>query len=832
MARPLRLPLLAALLLTACGEGGGASLQPIAAQSVRVNEILMVTIAIDNPEGRAVELRVEAPDLPMFDRVHSLSTEPGGAVFRWAPLSSHVGMHELTFVLTNPGGGTEYDRETALVEVLPSSDSAPIFVRPGAGGTYDVEREPCVTFDVEVRDDDSTDVDIGLRSEPPEGATLANAGPRRAMFDWCPTPDQIAAAERWTVQLYADDRDHPRVEHDYILVLRSGPKEGCPGAAPVVNVERPAMGEAITSGTSYPVEVSVSDDMGLRDAPLLYYTTTEPSNPAEPDVTEFMQATFEPGEGGRYVARIPPLGLDVGEMRQVWFLVSATDNDDPSGSLCDHRTDSPVVMFFAVGGMPADGSLRQCDFCSASTECASGICATAAGGARCVDACSEAECSAGLCGATVTTEGGTRAGCGPVGEICGGGGGGMCTDDGREDDDTAATGTTYASPIGDGQICPDDDDYFRVSVPMGNAVTVTVDGFTHADGDLDLELRAADGTILGTSASVRDTESVSYCNGAASTTLTARVFGFSGAQNAYSFRADVAPDPSGCCIDDAGEDDDARTSARTVTFASDVASVDGTICPGDDDWIAIPMTGPGRIEALVLFDHSMGDIDIALHDPSGTRLRSSVTSTDDEMIAVDVAGGGTYALRVYGFGLSAGNDWIAEITRSSGSSCSTSLMCPADTVCDAGMCRDDRCSTGTCPAMHTCVAGGPIPAAPRCGAACTDDAGCRTEQACKYFPEGRFCGRRGSGNNGDPCASFASCGAQRACLPWTGGYCARAGCTTNADCETGTWCVAHGGQNVCALSCVSLPCRESEGYSCDFEPTLGGTSRFVCLPGG
>ncbi|MCB9593539.1 MAG: hypothetical protein H6719_12465 [Sandaracinaceae bacterium] len=821
-----------AVLALGCAEGSGASLQPIGAQTVRVNEILMVTIAIDNPEGRPVELRVEAPeDLPMFDRVHSLSTEPGGAVFRWAPLPSHVGMHELTFILSTPGGGTELDRETALVEVRASDDSAPVFVRPGAGGTYDVERDPCVQFDVEVRDDDSTDVDIGTRVEPPEGATLANAGPRRATFDWCPTPDQIAAAERWTIQLYADDRDHPRVEHDYIVVLRSGPKDGCPGASPTITIERPASGEAITSGTSYPIEVSVSDDMGLRDAPLLYYTTSEPADPSMPDVTEFEQATFEPGEAGRYVARVPPLGLSVGAMQQVWFLVSATDNDDPTGSSCDHRTDSPVVSFFAVGGMPADGSLRQCDFCTASTECASGICASAAGGARCVDACSDAACTAGTCGATVTTEGGTRAGCGPLSETCGSGGG-MCTDDSREDNDTATTATRYTAPITDGQICSGDEDFFAIAVGMGDEVVVTVDGFSHSAGDLDLELRAADGTILGTSASVRDSESVTYCNGDAATTLTARVFGFSSAENAYSFRADVAPDPAGCCVDDLGEDDDSRTTARTLTFTSDVASAEGTACSGDDDWLAIPMSGPGTIDVLVLFDHALGDIDIALYDPMGTRLRSAVSSTDDEMMTVDVSGGGTYTLRIYSFGARGGNDWIAEITRSLGSSCTSSLECPPDTVCDSGMCRDGRCmGTPGCPAMHQCVQAGPIPAAPRCGAACTDNPDCRAEEACKWFAEGRFCGRRGSGQNGDACSSFSVCGLQRSCVQWAGGYCARVGCTSNADCESGTYCVTEGAINVCALSCVSAPCRDAEGYSCDFTPTLGGTSRFVCLPG-
>ena len=570
-------------------------------------------------------------------------------------------MHELVFILRDSGGGMEHDRETARIEVLPAEDAAPVFVAPGPGGTYDLERDACVTFDVEVRDDDSADVDIGTRSELMPGATLANAGPKRASFDWCPTPDQIDSAERWTVELFADDGDHPRTEHDYIIVLRTGGNEGCPGDPPVVTVRTPSMGEAITSGTTYPVEVSVSDDMGLRDAPLLYYTTTAPADPSAPDVTTFEQVTFEPGEGGNYVARIPSLGLSEGEMDEVWFLVSATDNDDPSGSRCDHRTDTDVISFFAVGGMPPDGSLAQCDFCTASTECTSGICATAAGGARCVDACSTSSCSSGTCGATVTTEGGTRAGCGPVAEICTGGG--TCTDDSREDDDTAATATTYTSPITDGQICPSDDDYFAVAVDNGEEVTVTVDGFVHADGDLDLELRAADGTILGTSASIRSSESVSFCNPDPATTVTARVFGFRGAQNSYSFRADVVPDPGGCCVDDSFEDDDDQMGARTVTYVGGVASFDGTACPGDDDWIAIPVSGPGTIEAYVTFVHSLGDIDIQLYGPSGTRLRSSASVTDDEMITYSVTASGTYALRVYGFGLAGGNDWLGEITR-------------------------------------------------------------------------------------------------------------------------------------------------------------------------
>lgn len=830
-----------ALWAAACDGGGGPTLEQIPPQSVRVNEELRVNIAIDNPNGDAVVLRVEDPMLPAFDSVHRISTEPGGAVFRWSPLSSQVGEHELVFNLTDTGGGTVYDSKTMLVEVLASEDSAPVFVHPGPGGTYDLERDPCVRFDIEVLDDDSADVDISSRAELPERASLNPAGPKRASFDWCPTPDQVASSERWTIQLQADDGEPDHlVEHDYVIVLRTGNKEGCPGAEPMISVQSPSMGEAITSGTTYPVEVTVSDDMGLRDPPLLYYTTTAPEDPSMPDVTQFEQVVFEDVDG-TFVARIPNLGLDEGAMTEVWFLVSATDNDDPNGSLCDHRTDSDVVSFFAVGGQPADGSLPQCDFCTNSTECASGICAATASGGRCVDSCSGGGmCTEGVCGATVTTEGASRAGCGPTSEICtGGGGGGPCMDDGREDDDVIADATPYTSMITDGQICENDDDFFSISVPQGNRVTVLLDGFMNSDGDLDLSLRQMDGTILDTSASVRDMEEVEYCNAGTTETLYARVSGFLRDENAYDLTMSVAPDPGMCCMDDTFEDDDSQMAARSVSFGAPVmgtetAAFDGTVCGSDDDWIAIPMTDAGRIEVDLVFIDADGDLDIRLFDPMGTRIASSLSTSDDESIGVDVSGGGTYALQISLFG-GGGNDYLGEVRRITGMGCTTTDDCPRGTVCDAGSCVSDIC-TGSCPPGHICQTGGPIPAANRCGLECMVNADCRSGEACKWNIEGRACGDTGSGQNGDSCSSFAACGGQRACLPYPGGYCARVGCTRGTDCETGTHCVEINGQNVCALHCIGFPspCRTSEGYTCSLLPSImdreSTPNRFVCVP--
>jgi hypothetical protein len=823
------------LFLAAC-DGGTVTIQPIAPQTGRVSEELTVNVAFDNPDGRAVDLRIDPAStatITGFERVTDVSATPSGGTFRWVPLAAHQGSHVITLNVTSPDGGTIYDSEMVNITIEAASDAAPVFVRPGAGGTYDLTTSPCVTFDVEVRDDDTTVVDIGIRGELPEQASLANAGDKRAIFDWCPTPDQIAAAERYTIPLYADDGEHPATEHDYTIVLRSGPgRDDCPGDSPSISISTPRMDERVTSGSGFPVEISVSDDMGLRDAPLLYYSLTEPEDPSMPDVTQFDQLTFDEVGGGIFSARIPSFGLAEGDEATVYFLVSASDNDDPTGSLCDHRTDSALTSFIAVGGEAGGGTLAECDPCGASADCASGLCAASASGGRCVGACSEEDCAAGTCGATVTTEGATRAGCGPVSEICGGGST-MCTDDGREPDDTIGDATPLTGAITDGQVCPMDDDYFSVSVPTGNRVTVTVDDFVHAEGDIDLQLRNMSGMILGSSASVRDSESVSYCNGGAATTLYARVFGFGSEQNSYSISATNMPDASGCCIDDAFENDDSRTTARTVTFASDLASPEGTLCTSDDDWIAIPMSGPGRIQATVIFDAVAGDIDIELYGPTGTRIASSAGTTDTEEIDTTVGAAGTYALRIFLYRGNNADGWAGEIRRSFGTTCTDTSMCPSGTVCNAGSCVADSCtSMAMCPANHLCPTTGP--SSPRwCADTCAVNTDCRTGEACKWYPEGRACGRTGSGLNGAPCLNATFCGGQRTCVAWPGGFCARARCTTNADCEGGTYCVSEGGINVCAVDCPTLdddPCRYEEGYDCEYRPTLGGTNQWVCVP--
>jgi hypothetical protein len=110
-----------------------------------------------------------------------------------------------------------------------------------------------------------------------------------------------------------------------------------------------------------------------------------------------------------------------------------------------------------------------------------------------------------------------------------GGNGGNCADDGYEDNDSPNAASSLSGTSHSGlMVCSGDDDYYTVSVGSGG-ISVSV-AFDNDDGDLDMELwRGSE--KLGTSQSVGDSEEL---NASGAGTYTVRVYGYSGAQNAYS----------------------------------------------------------------------------------------------------------------------------------------------------------------------------------------------------------------------------------------------------------------------------------------------------------
>ena len=106
----------------------------------------------------------------------------------------------------------------------------------------------------------------------PDGATFDDEGRGLGTFRWCPTPGQIAAASQYLVTFEADDGAHTPVPHDFRILLLGPTKGECGGQPPEVEFISPEDGTSIISRVGYDVFVRVSDDLPLRDRPILFYT--------------------------------------------------------------------------------------------------------------------------------------------------------------------------------------------------------------------------------------------------------------------------------------------------------------------------------------------------------------------------------------------------------------------------------------------------------------------------------------------------------------------------------------------------------------------------------
>jgi hypothetical protein len=801
-------------------------LLPLDRRQVAVNETLVLSLAVDNPKGLPLVFSWTGPDLPGLDRTVRLSGTPHGGEFSYSPLSSHVGEHEFVIQIAFAAG---FSQQSFRVKVAPATSAAPVFLRPGAGGTFDLTRTSCVSFDIEVRDDDSAEVTITAESGMPDGGDIVATGPKSAHFDWCPTPGQVDASDRWPLLLRASDAEHEPTDHGYLILLRRQSKAGCPGDPPVVTITAPGKGEKVVSSSGYDVSFSVTDDKGLRDAPVLYWTTAEQEDLDHPDLSEF-QMVLATASGAGFKARVPSLGLAQGEERVVFVVASATDNDDSGGTACDHRTDTSVHRFIAKGSDTGGSGESSCSPCDHSTDCHAGPCALTPAGSVCLPQCGSSTCrTEHLCRPVTSIEGAVVQTCGTLAEVCpelagGGTDHPSCVPDAYESNDTVGTARLVGAGVLQGTLCAGDADFFLISVPGSTLLTLTLSPLDASTGDLDLQLRDTAGTILGVSAGAGADESLKICLSDPGQRI-AEVLGYAGQTGGY--RLSVGFSSQSCCVDDPAEPDDSASQASVLPLPG---LGEGTICPYNSDYFRLSVPSAGQVSLVLASMSPDADLDLVVYGPTGAVAASGETAGDEEVSWQAVQG--MHYVRVFGF-LADMGDYLLEATFVGHAGCSTHMQCPIGTVCGQGSCTDGYClAVSDCPQGYGCPVPGPVDDLSMCGAPCTTNSNCRAEEACKFFYEGRFCGLKGTGANGAPCQVFSDCGGQRACIPWPKGYCARDRCTKASDCESGTYCVPVLGVGACVVDCWPSDsiCRLSDGYMCDLLPDITGTQQFVCVP--
>lgn len=220
----------------------------------------------------------------------------------------------------------------------------------------------------------------------------------------------------------------------------------------------------------------------------------------------------------------------------------------------------------------------------------------------------------------------------------------MCMPDALEDNDSAAT----ASPLSPGNqsnltVCPQDDDFYGLSLTAGDRLTVNVT-FSDAEGDIDVELLNPSGTSVASASSSTDDETFAY-TAAASGAHVLRVFLYAdaGAQTGNPYALTTQVTGAATCTPDAFEPNDSAAAAAPIARGTYPTL---TACGSDDDFYALNLTAGTQLSVQALFAHAEGDIDLDLLDPAGNSVASSVSVTDDENINYTPTMSGTFTLQV------------------------------------------------------------------------------------------------------------------------------------------------------------------------------------------
>jgi hypothetical protein len=208
-----------ALAAAGCGSGGTPDIIGLTDQVAIVGTELVVHVEGVDPDGDRLEYSVEA-DFKLDGAAASMSQTPDGqGVFRWTPMPADVGFHAFDFRVTD---GESTQTVSIQIEVRATAAGIPVFREPReTGQVYDLGADPCVTVGVMIEDDDSSAVTITEVEPLIEGATLMTSG-LTATWRWCPTSAQLAATNRYTLTLSADDGVNPPTIKPFVIVLGSG----------------------------------------------------------------------------------------------------------------------------------------------------------------------------------------------------------------------------------------------------------------------------------------------------------------------------------------------------------------------------------------------------------------------------------------------------------------------------------------------------------------------------------------------------------------------------------------------------------------------------------
>jgi hypothetical protein len=576
-----------------------------------------------DPDGDRLQYDFRAADLEgVKDRAMVTVSPSGAGVFRWTPIASDVGQHSFDFVVSDGGNETTV---TITIDVKSAigSATAPIFRQPlGTGTTIELGKAQCADLNIVVEDQDTAQVEIKQEEPMIEGAKLTQEDGQTAKWHWCPSRQQEGES-RYTLVLSADDGENPKTVKNYLVVLRSGTTgTNCPGGAPAIT--HTASNQ--TTRLDLKPTATITDDKGLKDAPLFYYSFTNPGT-TQVNLSTMTQLSTTKVSGsntnGTWAPALPnPVAnAAAGTTKTIYYVFVADDDDDTMGT-CDHSTTSQIyTMTVTAGGSSTTG---VCMACSADSQCGTGnecVYMGSMGDSYCLQACG-AGCPSGYtCSASpiYSVDGAQQYQCVPQSGSCQAPTG-QCMDDTWEENDSrsaASANPTLGAGLDAYVACPSatspttrtDDDWYKVVLTADSRVNLEIAG----DGasDLDLHLYHSDGTVVSASTSYSSDENVTTCLKAA--TYYVKVNGYGGARSEYLLSYDkTAESCDTTCMDDTYEDDDTYSQARSTVYPTHTATAQ-KICKNDDDWYKVRLYEGEKITMDLTFTQSTYTEDLDFH---------------------------------------------------------------------------------------------------------------------------------------------------------------------------------------------------------------------------
>jgi hypothetical protein len=349
MTRTIRAFFLASICLAAsfgCSADGGSNEPPVIVgvpsdQRVEVGETLRLTLSAADPEGSSVSFdytwRPENANTTLDQATFFAAGSE--ASFEWAPIASDVTQGEpirVIFIARDDAGAVT---EKTMALTVAAGNGVPRFTS-NASELYDPRVGGALEFDVTVRDDDSTEVQLEMDQDTaPFGSAFDQVSGLEGRFVWEPTPEQLMRRVH-SVTFRALDDQNNESELTVSIVIRTKTTidvrldqtdQACPGEAVVAHEPL----QAQDTLDNYTVAAQLVGDSDRFDEVFVYWTTADAYNgdfdPTDED--KRLNAVKLESAGGVFTGEIPNQVdlVQPGRTVTIAYNICAIDNE-ASGS--------------------------------------------------------------------------------------------------------------------------------------------------------------------------------------------------------------------------------------------------------------------------------------------------------------------------------------------------------------------------------------------------------------------------------------------------------------------------------------------------------------------